>query len=216
MKAVSSSSEFIIIKPAVWQLAATSSQTLPSTQSDSRHVWRESEGHTALLFLHNLLHAFSLTSILSFSHNVLFRCPFHFLVSFPPCLFLPFVLSVLFHFSTRTPSTSSLYLTLQPAPKKKKKMGKSKSCSLLWHLCLPTHNAVPRFVQLPGLLLVYMYLPTSPTPHLFLISQQRQGMLYFQLQHPPPTLHPCDCYSGKYTEAFPHFLLLNLETKRGE
>ncbi len=67
----------------------------------------------------------------------------------------------------------------------KKKMGNGKSYSFLWHPCLPTHNAVLRFVQLPRSLLVCMYpsTPTSPSLHLSLIAQQRQRMLYFQLQN---------------------------------
>lgn len=97
-------------------------------------------------------------------------------------------------------------------------MKNGKSCSLLWHLCLPTHNAVLRFVELPRSLLVCMYPSIPPTLHLSLIAQQRRRMLYFRLQTLlqcyPHSLHPLDCYSGKYVASC-RFLLLNLETKRG-
>lgn len=72
----------------------------------------------------------------------------------------------------------SLNLRLVTAPscfsQKKRKWESSKSHNLLQHPCLPTHNAVLRFVQLPRSLLVCMYTSTPPAaPHLLLIAQQK-------------------------------------------
>lgn len=64
---------------------------------------------------------------------------------------------------------------------KKRKWESGKSHSLLQHPCLPTHNAVLRFVQLPRSLLVCMYTSTPPAaPHLPLIARQKAaGCRYF-------------------------------------
>lgn len=118
---------------------------------------------------------------------------------YPPLLLSPS--SPSFHFVSLVSSLQSHHRRLVIVPRtaalhQKRKWENGKSCSLLWHPCLPTHNAVLRFVQLPRSLLVCMY-PCAPPPtrHLFLIAQQRRGMLYFPaakpfLQHYSTTTNP--------------------------
>lgn len=121
-------------------------------------------------------------------------------------IFLPFTATVLIHSNLFTSVSYLLFFAPQvsfcvfhsifpltpplshhcashcsPPPKRKWENGKS--CCLLWHPCLPTHNAVFRFVQLPRSLLVCTYPSTTPTLHLSLITQQRHRMLHFQLQN---------------------------------
>lgn len=96
-----------------------------------------------------------------------------------------------FHFLCLHPRTFSSSLRPRaPARKgwvgKKRKWESSKSHSLLQHPCLPTHNAVLRFVQLPRSLLVCMYTSAQPAaPHLLLIAQQKAaGCRYFGKGNP--------------------------------
>lgn len=95
----------------------------------------------------------------------------------------------IFSASFPEPSSRRCAPTLQPTARKRERGGKKKerkwesgkSHSLLQHPCLPTHNAVLRFVQLPRSLLVCMYTSTPPAAlHLPLIAQQKAaGCRYF-------------------------------------
>lgn len=116
---------------------------------------------TSLLFLLLSLSPFTFSSPPLPPHTFLF----------PFFLFLPFILSVSFHLST---PPSSRHCASHSSPPKKRKWKNGKSCSLLWHPCLPTHNAVLRFVQLLRSLLVCMY-PSTPPSSTFPLSPNKGG-----------------------------------------
>lgn len=126
------------------------------------------------------------TATVLFHYCLFFSCLSAFLSS--PAFILSVSFPLFFSRNLRlviVPSHSS------PAPKRKWENGKSHS--LLWHPCLPTHNAVLRFVQLPRSLLVCMYTSTPP-PHTFPLSPNKgSGCGIFSCKTlcnvtpPPPT-----------------------------
>lgn len=144
-----------------------------------------------------------------FTATVLFHCtPF---TSLSP-LSLSFLSQLSFcvscSISPLTPPPSR-HCASHSSPPPKRKWENGKSCCLLWHPCLPTNNAVLRFVQLPRSLLVCMY-PSNPPPHThthstpFPYRPTKAADAVFSAAKPPATLlhhqQPPDCYSSKYAE----------------